>query len=248
MAAMTAAVEKRHRSMLIWCGVALSIKAQAIFVAPFFLGLLLARRVAPLSWLWMPAAMMAMYLPAWALGWPLSDLLTVYLRQAEFFERLALNSPNIWAIVQLAPGFDGHLLSQLGKIAAVAAGLGLAGVVMVRQLNGTALLAAGTLSVLLVAGLLPHMHERYFYLADVLAFGFAVACGTRSAWISAALVLSGTALAIGAYITQATWLAAVGALPMLVATARFARVVLAAECGGKAEKLSTRGNPEPATS
>lgn len=225
VAAVTMAVEHRHRSMLVWCGVAFAIKAQAIFAAPFFLGLLLARRVPFRYWLVMPGAMLALYLPAMILGWPVGDLLTVYFRQAGFFERLSLNAPNIWAAIQLIPGADALWLGRIANAAAVAASLGLVALIARKRLGGPMLLAAGTLSVLLAAGLLPRMHERYFFLADVLAFTFAVACGTRSAWVSAGLVQLGTALGIAAYVTQMPWIAAVGAVPMLLATWRFAKVV-----------------------
>jgi Gpi18-like mannosyltransferase len=225
--AMAAAVQHRHRSMLAWCGVALAVKAQAIFAAPFFLGLLLARRVPVGQWFIMPAALLAMYLPALLLGWPLGDLLTVYFRQAGFFERLSLNAPNIWAMVQPLTGNATDTLALLGKAATVVASAGLAAFVRHRRPEGADLAAFAALSVMLAVGLLPHMHERYFYLADVLVFCWAVKVRTRSAWNTAILTLTGSSLGIAAYIWQMPSLAMAGGAIMIAATVWLATILLA---------------------
>lgn len=223
--AIAMAVRHRHGWMLVFCGVALSIKAQAIFAAPALLAVLLARRVAIRFWPLAPLAMAAMYLPAYLLGWPLADLLTIYLRQADMFERLSLNAANLWAIAQLIPALDIPQLATFGYAAAIAASVGLVVILRGTDLEGPTLLAAATLSILLTAGLLPRMHERYFFLADVLAFAFAVVAGTRGAWITAALVQLGSTLAIAAYATGRPELAAAGAVPMIAATWRFGRFI-----------------------
>lgn len=227
--ALACAAGRRHVAMLIWCGVALSIKQQAIFAAPFVLGLLLSRRVPVRLWPAAPAAMLAMYLPAWAAGWPLSDLLTVYVRQAGFVDGLSLNAPNVWAIVQTVPGFEARALTGIALAAAAAAGVWLAARLTMMRLSGQTLIAAALLAPLLMVGLLPRMHERYFFLADVLALIWAAVAGTRRASGDAALVQLGSTLGILAYMSGVGGLACLGAVAMIVATRRVAIALFSAE-------------------
>lgn len=232
--AVAAAVQRRHPAMLVWCGIALAIKAQAIFAAPFVIGLLIARRVPLWQWPLVAAAMTAAYLPAIALGWPVADLFMIYFRQADFFDRLSLNAPNIWAIIQLLPLPNQSALATGGYAASLIAALGLIAMIARKSFDGTTLLAAATLSVLLVAGLLPRMHERYFFLADVLVFCWAAALRMRSAWLTAGLVQLGSALGIAAYATATPLLAALGAIPMIAATVRIASFIVASCKAGDA--------------
>ncbi|HEX8413196.1 MAG TPA: hypothetical protein VF637_04845 [Sphingomicrobium sp.] len=229
------ALSHRHAAMLIWCGIAFAIKAQAIFAGPAILALLISRRVPMHLWLLMPAAMFAMYVPAWALGWPLADLMTLYFRQAEVFHYLSLNAPNVWAPVQLFVDPRSAAAEKFATAVALAATLGLVLMLMRKRIEGATLLAATCLSVLIVAGLLPRMHERYFYLVDVLAYAFAAISRTRGSWIAAALVQTGSTLAFAAYATNTPILAVIGALPMMATLVYFARICAAAP--GRVEPL-----------
>lgn len=225
--ALAAAAGRRHIAMLVWAGVALSIKQQAIFAAPFLLGLLLARRVPVRLWPLAPAAMLAMYLPAWAVGWPLSDLLTVYARQASFFAAdLSRNAPTIWALVETLPGIDMNAFKGIALTAGAAAAVWLTARMSKMRLEGQTLVAVALLSPLLVVGLLPQMHERYFFLADVLALVWAAVAGTSRASGDAVLVQLGSTLGILAYMSGVSGLACLGAVAMIVATWRVAGAVL----------------------
>jgi hypothetical protein len=220
--ALACAAGRRHLAMLIWCGVALSIKQQAIFAAPFVLGLLLSRRVPLRLWPAAAVAFLLMYLPAWAAGWPLGDLLTIYLRQAGFMESLSLNAPNLWMVAQQLLGDKAEALTGVALAAAAAAALWLTRRVASLRLEGPTLVAAALLSPLLIVGLLPRMHERYFFLADVLALVWAAVAGTRRASVDAALVQLGSTLGILAYMSGIGGLACLGALPMIAVTWRVA--------------------------
>ena len=110
--------------------------------------------------------------------------------------------------------------AALGASAAYAAHFG------TRPLTDRATLAAAALAPLIVVGLLPRMHERYFYAADVLVFVWAVASRRAGDWITAGLVNLGSLLGILAYGTGVEELAMLGALPMLLATWRLARPIL----------------------
>lgn len=87
-----------------------------------------------------------------------------------------------------------------------------------RRLDAPTLVLAALVSALIMPGLLPRMHERFFFLADALAFAFA-AC--RPGWASRLILLAvqaGSAMALQAYLSgHEAWLHA-GALASMAGT------------------------------
>ena len=225
IAAIDAALARRHPRMLLWCGVALAFKIQAVLFAPFVVALLIHRRVAPARWFVVPAVFVAALLPAWALGWPFADLLSIYYRQTGYSPLLSLNAPNVWFVVQTLMPARATALNGLALAVAVAA----TGAYVARfalRMPPRGLLPVAVLAVLVTAGLLPHMHERYFFVADIAAFAWAAATGDRRAWIIAALVQAGSALAVMAYVYGAPVLVVAGFACMASATWRLAALLL----------------------
>lgn len=220
--AVAMAVERRHAAMLVWAGIGLAVKSQAAFIGPFFLALLIARRVPFRLWLLSPLAFATCMFPAWLAGWPAHDLVTIYFKQAGFFEDLSRNAPNIWSVVQATPFAHRYDLSGLASAAAVGAAALYTAHFSARGLTDRALVAAATLAPLIVVGLLPKMHERYFFVADILALAYAAASGSRRGWTDAALVQAGSTLGILAFLTGGAGFAALGALAMIAATMRIA--------------------------
>jgi len=217
--AVAMAIERRHLAMFVWCGIAIAFKAQAALAAPFFLAIAIRRRVPFHHWLAAPAALLAMMVPALLAGWPPADLATIYFRQAGTFSGdIARNAPNIWSLAgTISPAYAPQLFGL-----ALAAALGTAATYVARMqvvhFDKAGLVGMAALAVLLSAGLLPRMHERYFLLADILIFAFAVAKGTRSALTLAALVQLGSAAAIIGYFGLGAPLVALGAVCMIAAT------------------------------
>ncbi|MCW4463702.1 glycosyltransferase 87 family protein [Sphingomonas sp. BT-65] len=217
--AVAAALERRHLAMFAWCGIAIAFKAQAVLVAPFFLALAIQRRVPLRLWLAAPAALLGMMLPALLAGWPPADLATVYFRQAgTFSNEIARNAPNIWSLVGAIAPVEAPQLFALALATALGAGAAYVARMQAARLDRAGLVGMAALAVLLMTGLLPRMHERYFLLADVLILAFAVARGTRAAFLLAALVQLGSTAAILGYLGLGIPLVAAGALCMIAAT------------------------------
>jgi Gpi18-like mannosyltransferase len=216
--ALTCAIERRHMAMLAWCGVAIAFKAQAAFVAPFFLALLIARRVPLWKWLAAPAVAVAMMLPAWLIGWPALDLATVYVHQADLSQQLSDNAPNIWMVLQLLPAADQLPLTAIAFGATLIASILYIGWFARRDMEGQALIAAALLAPLITAGLLPRMHDRFFFLADILSLVLALTRRDGKGWLIAMLIQAGSTLAICAFMFRAIEFAMAGALAMIVAT------------------------------
>lgn len=235
MMALAMAVERRHACMLAWFGLAIAFKLQAAFFGPFVVALLLNRRIDLRLWLIAPATAFATLLPAWAAGWPITDLLTIYIRQTGHFDLLSLNAPNPWIIVQALPGI--HDLPSQGLAMAIAIGGSAAYIAWLasRRIGREVILPVALLAPLLVVGTLPRMHERYFFLADILAFALAMTMRNRASWSIAALVQAGSTLAVLGYVFDTQALSMVGAVAMIAATYRATTLVSRSVHGKSAE-------------
>lgn len=209
--ALAAMVERSVIRMALWAGVAFAFKAQAAFFAPIALGLVIKHRAWP-ALLIPPAVYLAAVTPAWAAGWPLHDLLTVYLKQAELV--FQGNAPNLWAIPAQA-GLRGFDLAAM--IAAGVAAAALVAMATRARLSAHALLLAALVSALVLPFLLPRMHERFFFLADLLALCLAYWRRDRTSIALCALTQAGSALSIIAYLGLLPWLNAAASLFMAAA-------------------------------
>ena len=163
---------------MLLLGIAFSFKLQTVFVLPLWGGLWLLRRVRFRELLWFPAAYATTCVPALLLGKPLGDILGVYFGQAaEYSGYLNLNAPNMYALIPHGAEVNTALAARLGILAAFALAAAVLAALLVfrRQVDDRALLAAAVVLAIGVPFLLPHMHERYFFLADVLALAWACA-------------------------------------------------------------------------
>ncbi|WP_017652893.1 hypothetical protein [Fortiea contorta] len=157
---------------LISFGVSLSFKLQAMFLSPLLLILLIKKRI---SWYYLPIVpitYIAAMLPAWFAGRPMSDLLLVYFNQANKYKELAKNVPNLY---QWIPNKFYNIAVPIGLALTTFAICFLAYIVYKSKLKITQdrLIYLATLSVLFMPYILPKMHERYFYPADICSIIFA---------------------------------------------------------------------------
>jgi Gpi18-like mannosyltransferase len=152
--------------------IAFVFKLQAVFLAPFLLLMLLRRKIQWRSLLILPAVYLASILPAALMGRDFGELLTVYFRQARQYSNISMYLPN------LSVWYPKDTSVTAGAwIAAAAVAATLISVLWLNSrkfdLNHKMLVSLALLSVLFVPYILPYMHERYFYPADVLSVIFA---------------------------------------------------------------------------
>jgi len=154
------------------CTVALAIKPQGIFIFPLVLLLVLAGRIPWRSLLAAPAVFVGLDLPAIALGRHPLELLTIYSlgRQGSHVPMLSQHAPSVYAFIPTA-GNRVESVRMLGYIFAATLVLGICYVLVVRgvALTRERIVTAATLFAILLPFTLPGMHERYFFLADVLS-------------------------------------------------------------------------------
>lgn len=175
-------------------GFAVSIKLQAIFFAPVLAGYLLRGRKTA-SYVLVPPALFTLSIaPAWLSGGNFWSWFTIYGKQAGEYPYLSVSAQSIFAFVQPL-GLSAHATNTLFWLGLVFSGvLALAFVWIAarsRILSAQALLILSLMSVLLLPYFLPRMHERYFYLADVISTLYAFFV-PRRAFIPVLVVLAST--------------------------------------------------------
>lgn len=194
---LAAGLECRPRSSAFLAGLAFACKLQTVFLLPVWAVLWMSGRTRFRHLLWFPAACVLSVLPALALGKPLGDVLGVYFGQAaEYSAYLTLNAPSLYALLPTDAPVNVALAARAGILAAFALVLGVLGWLLLRRkgLSRRAVLLAGVVFAVGIPLLLPHMHDRYFFLADVLTLAWA--CTDRRGILPAALT---QVASLGAY-------------------------------------------------
>ncbi|HUB70929.1 MAG TPA: glycosyltransferase 87 family protein [Acidimicrobiales bacterium] len=148
-------------------GMALAFKLQAIFLAPLLLLLLLRHRLKLRHLLAVPAVFVLADVPALAAGAPVSSLWSPYTGQVGQYQELTLNAPNIYQYLSINES------ATLRVMGVVVTGVLVMAVVLwatVRRarVTPTVIVLAAAVFAILVPFFLPSMHERYFYMADIL--------------------------------------------------------------------------------
>ena len=127
------------------------------------------------------------------MGKPLGDILGVYFTQMGEYPRLTLNAPSVFQLLPYGTEETGPA-ATLGIVAAAALVLVMLAVGL-RLRDRMDAAVTMTVAVLLVIGipfLLPHMHERYFFLADMFTLCWACAQPRR---VPVAVLTCGASLA-----------------------------------------------------
>ncbi|MCH5642810.1 hypothetical protein [Gordonia sp. ABSL49_1] len=152
----------------VFFGLSLSFKLQAVFVLPVLAWLLIRRRIPWYTLLAIPAVFVALVMPAVLAGAPWSEALSVYLDQTDSYKQLTLGAANLYQLIPIAG--DATWLAHLGiALAATVILAFLAWSVWKRPaVTPTSILVVTTASAVIVPFLLPAMHDRYFYTAEVL--------------------------------------------------------------------------------
>jgi len=195
LAFMSASLAQRPILAVACFGLAFSVKLQAVFLGPFLLYLVLKKEVLWRNLLLIPVVYMAAVMPAWFAGRPWMELILIYAMQGTAGHSLSMNAPNLYLFLE---NHVDYALTVFGGIIAAAAG-GLAIALYGQRLKmepREAKLLIATTSALLIPFLLPKMHDRYFFVADV--FTFVLACSFPRFWWLAMLM---QASSVSAYLS-----------------------------------------------
>ena len=170
-----AMTDRPVRSMLCFT-LSFGFKLQAVFLLPMLAVLWMKKKFKLWHFALFPAFYVLLVLPAVALGKPFLDTLTLYASQTgSIGDGLNYNSPSIFAIFWHVQ--DAEAAASLGLAGAFTylAALLLFCLFRRERLTERAMLAVALLMAVGIPFLLPHMHDRYFFGADVLSVVLAYA-------------------------------------------------------------------------
>lgn len=164
---------------MIFFAISFAFKLQSLFLLPFYIIMWLKKKTIKLRHLlWVPMIYVISIIPAWITGRNLGDLLGIYFDQADNYPWGTLEYPNIYALL-------GEVIPDM-RHAAEVSGAGMFATMMLlgcmayyfyqKNVMLTQELAV-TLALFMVAVTvygLPHMHDRYGFLIDLLAIIYGV--------------------------------------------------------------------------
>ena len=178
--------------VFILVGCAFSFKLQTVFIMPVLALIFLTKRYRLRTIFWIPAVYCITLIPSLIAGRPLKELLLLYFSQAKTYPELQLNYPNIYSFWLFEP-----LASRFGKFCILFCGATLVLFVYYFyykkvKLTAEFLCIFTTFSVLYITFLLPHMHERYAYIAEITVLIYLFQ--SKKLWLPILLQLSTLAL------------------------------------------------------
>ena len=159
---------------LIFVGISFAFKLQTMFIVPFLLIMWLKNKTVKLRYfLWIPVIYVLSALPAWMMGRDFKELMLIYFDQSGTYPWGTLEYPNIYALL-------GEAMPDM-RHAAEVSGAGMFMTIMMLgclayylytkhvKLTDELMITLALFSVAIVVYSLPHMHDRYGFLIDLLA-------------------------------------------------------------------------------
>ena len=167
--------EDRPCKAMFFYGMPFVFKLQSLFIFPFLVILWVNKKVDLKHFLWIPALYFLSIVPAWIAGRPLMDLINIYMAQgAQDVWSLSIKWPNIYQIIG----------NQFFLLEYASAGTWLIlGILMIilyamaqkrYRITNEFIVQMALFFAILTPWFLPHMHERYGCVADILAIIYAM--------------------------------------------------------------------------
>ena len=147
-----------------------AFKLQAVFIIPVFFILLLSKRIRWRELLVFPAAYIVFMLPALIAGRPFIETMTLYFSQAGTVgDAMNYNAPSLTSMFRWSGNTEGPSMLLIAAAFALVLAAYAVAAVKRRALGDTVILGFALLLAMGIPYLLPHMHDRYFFISGVLA-------------------------------------------------------------------------------
>lgn len=157
---------------LIMYGLSISFKLQAIFLFPIFIILFLKKKLRFVGFFIIPAVFFLSVIPSVIVGRPWMDAFSIYLFQAKNYASLTLKAPNVY---QWFSQGDFLTFSRIGILFSAAAIFAFIFLVYKKrgEINSEHVIKISFVLLSAAPFLLPRMHERYFFPADIFSIVYA---------------------------------------------------------------------------
>lgn len=168
-------LKNKKRCALVFFGVALAFKLQTIIVAPILLYLLLKKKIKIIDIIYIPIGYILTMLPAILYGRSIIDIIKIELLQVGEYAKFVKSAPNIYSLLHLNYVPLNNILKFILSFFTV-----LLSVFIVlkgtnrREYDNKTFLEKIVLLSLMVPYFLPSMHDRYFYMANILCYIFLI--------------------------------------------------------------------------
>ena len=160
-------LKKKQFLSVLFLGLAFAFKIQTAVLLPFFFVMLLRGNVRWYYFILIPAVFILSITPVWFFGRAFTELLNIYLSQADRFRYLTLNFPNIYIWINN----DFYEPIRTGGIVLTTALTAYSGWWLSKKhlsFSFESWIKLAFLSAIIIPFILPGMHERYMYLGDIL--------------------------------------------------------------------------------
>ena len=165
------ALSDRPVRSMIWITLSFSFKLQAVFIMPVFAILLITGKIRWKHIPIFPVTYTAIVLPAVITGRPFLETVTLYFSQMDSVGTgLNYNSPSVFSFWDhKTPPADPTSLTNLGIVLAFAFMTAVIAICFIfrSRLNSKHIMLSAALLVTGIPFLLPRMHDRYFFPADI---------------------------------------------------------------------------------
>jgi Gpi18-like mannosyltransferase len=172
-------LKQRYIWMMIAFAIAVSFKLQAVFFLPVILVLFILARINLMHFLIIPIVYILTLVPALIIGRGFVDMLKIYPRQSTDFKQLSLNSATFY---NWLGNLSYEIYYPFGMVLASVVVIGIIYLFWCKKSleNVYFWLHLALLCALSLPFFLPKMHERYFFVADVISIIYAFILGYKS--------------------------------------------------------------------
>ncbi|SEV94933.1 Mannosyltransferase related to Gpi18 [Ruminococcaceae bacterium KH2T8] len=160
--------KERYTAAFVMLGLSFSFKLQVVFILPFAVYYCWFRKKIEITKLAIiPLVGFIISLPAVFMGRPWYEFINIYTSQSDYYKFMTFNAPNVWEVYQT--NYDKMKFPAL-LITFAVLGVGLLFVIMrkIRLDDPEIFMALAAWSTWTCVMFLPAMHERYFFIVDIM--------------------------------------------------------------------------------
>lgn len=172
-------IKEKYLKAFIFFGISFAFKLQSIFVLPLYVFIYINKRKFPLYYFGIiPLTNLILCIPSLIFGKSLKSCIDVYINQTNSYsEYLSLNFPNFYNLIcdttsdNIVYKISDFPVDKLGIIMALLFFIVSAYIVLSRSIDfdSNLIIKTALWSTMVCVFFLPHMHDRYLFMADVLS-------------------------------------------------------------------------------
>lgn len=176
-------LEEKYIKSFILLGISFAFKLQFMFILPLYILIYISKRkFSILNFLIIPLMNVIMCIPAIIFGKSISSCMNVYINQASLnSDKLNMNFPNIYNIFFELNGRNftyapNEFISKIGIGITIFLFIIIAFAVLYKKIefDNRKIIEFGLWSVMIATFFLPHMHDRYLFIGDILSLVYVI--------------------------------------------------------------------------